>query len=111
MDKTFKELDQRLRKTCGRCCVEPDGQDGVSCLLLAVMDQLQDLNLDASGCDHRWLRANTSTWMIENRSLLVSDEWKQTYSSVAELSMLCEFGPDYCQLTGRRLCMQVGRER
>ena len=59
------------------------------------MDQLQDLNLDASGRDHRWLRANTSTCMIDNRSLLVSDEWEQTFSSVAELGMLCDFGPDY----------------
>ena len=51
MAKAFEALDQRLRQSCGRLCFEPDGQDGVSCLLLAVMDQLQDLNLDAKAAE------------------------------------------------------------
>ena len=95
MDKAFKALDQRLRKTCSRRCVEPEGQDGVSCLLIAVIDQLHDLGLDVSDRDQQWLRASTMAWMIDNRSILVTDDWNELFSSVGELAMLCDFGPDF----------------
>ena len=27
--------------------------------------------------------------------MLVSDDWRQAYTTVADLAMLCDFGPDY----------------
>ena len=36
----FEALDSRIHRTHGRRCVEPPGQDGYNCLLLAAIDQL-----------------------------------------------------------------------
>ena len=37
----FEALDSRISTTHGLCCVEPPGQDGYNCLLLAAIDQLR----------------------------------------------------------------------
>eukprot|EP00964_Phaeocystis_antarctica_P056155 scaffold33101_cov64-Phaeocystis_antarctica.AAC.2 len=34
----FEALDSRIHRTHGRRCVEPPGQDGYNCLLLAAID-------------------------------------------------------------------------
>ena len=33
----FEALDSRISTTHGLCCVEPPGQDGYNCLLLAAI--------------------------------------------------------------------------
>ena len=58
MYKAAVALDQTLRKDFGRCCFDPDGQDGVSCLLLAVIDQLHDLNLNAGSMSNVGMAAD-----------------------------------------------------
>ena len=41
MSHAFEALDSRIHRTHGRRCVEPPGQDGYNCLLLAAIDQLR----------------------------------------------------------------------
>ena len=37
----FEALDSRIHTTHGLRCIEPPGQDGYNCLLLAAIDQLR----------------------------------------------------------------------
>ena len=62
----FRHLDARLRTELKRYCYEPPGQDGFSCLLLAVLHQLEELGLPDVG-DAARLRAETVAWMLENQ--------------------------------------------
>ena len=67
----FRHLDARLRSELNRYCYEPPGQDGFSCLLLAVLHQLEELGLPDVG-DAARLRAETVAWMLENQTFVLT---------------------------------------
>ena len=96
MHAAFATLDERLRSQFNRCLHEPAGQDGVSCLLLAVIDQLNDLEMRAHELDAAALRTRTCVWLVENRTTIVDDVWKcRASAEYSDFGLLCDFGDDY----------------
>jgi len=100
MHADFVSLNKRLLSQFNRRLYEPAGQDGVSCLLLAVLDQLHDLELhDASiEMDAAKLRGLTVTWLVDNRDMIIADDWKQRGAAQsAELGVLHECGSEFSE--------------
>ena len=97
MPCAFGALDSRIRRTHGRRCVEPPGQDGYNCLLLAAIDQLRLLDLVATAdIGTEELRTLVREFLVEWRTLVLDDDWRQRpYCCPDELVRLGDAGTDY----------------
>ena len=74
MLKRFRALSERARRSFGRVAHEPRGQDGVNCLLLALLDQVDVLGLPLPpGFDVSALRSACRQWMLDNKTLVMED--------------------------------------
>ena len=91
----FEALDSRIHRTHGRRCVEPPGQDGYNCLLLAAIDQLHPLFATAD-IGTVELRMLVREFLVEWKTLVLDDDWRQRLSDCCpdELITLRD-GPDY----------------
>jgi len=91
----FEALDSRIHRTHGRRCVEPPGQDGYNCLLLAAIDQLHPLFATAD-IGTVELRMLVREFLVEWKTLVLDDDWRQGSSDCCpdELITLRD-GPDY----------------
>lgn len=95
MQRRLAKLTARLRGVLKRTAHEPSGQDGVNCLLLAALDQLNELQLPHS-LDVSSLRSHIEVWLIDNRTLIADADWRQRSTiQHEELGQLCSFGDDY----------------
>ena len=95
MLRGFEALDSRIHRTHGRRCVEPPGQDGYNCLLLAAIDQLHPLFATAD-IGTVELRMLVREFLVEWKTLVLDDDWRQRLSDCCpdELITLRD-GPDY----------------
>ena len=66
----LRKLADRL---FSRHAYEPADQNGFDCLLLAALDQLDDLGEQLPGIDATLLRGSARAWMRENATLVVGD--------------------------------------
>ena len=91
----FEALDSRIHRTHGRRCVEPPGQDGYNCLLLAAIDQLHPLFATAD-IGTVELRMLVREFLVEWKTLVLDDDWRQRPDCCPdELMKLRDAGPDY----------------
>ena len=91
----FEALDSRIRTTHDRCCVEPPGQDGYNCLLLAAIDQLR-LLVATADIGTEALRTLVREFLVEWKTLVLDDDWRQRPDCCPdELMRLGDAGPDY----------------
>ena len=91
----FEALDSRIHRTHGRRCVEPPGQDGYNCLLLAAIDQLHPLFATAD-IGTVELRMLVREFLVEWKTLVLDDDWRQRPDCCPdELMTLGDAGPDY----------------
>ena len=93
--KWFWELGQLLIGD-GRQVVEPHGQDGYSCLFLALLHQVDDIgeaHMLPSGYDERCLRRESRAWLAdpENATVVIDDD----ISVAGELSLLRDYSAEY----------------
>ena len=66
-----------MRRLLGRSVFEPPGQDGVRCLLLALLEQVNVLGLRLpAGYDAAELRKDCREWMLTNKTLIVDESWR-----------------------------------
>ena len=104
MLRRFSALSKRARKLFGRAAYEPAGQDGVNCLLLALLDQVDELGLPLpAGFDAEALRSACQKWMLNNKTLVVEDAWNEGYQPPGELPLLCDFDDADQYWVGRAL--------
>ena len=95
MQRRLASLTARLRGVLTRSAHEPRGQDGINCLLLAALHQLDELQL-AHSLNVDSLRSHLEVWLIDNRSLIADAEWRQSSTiQYEEFGQLCSFGEDY----------------
>lgn len=95
MQRRLAKLSARLRDGLKRRIYEPAGQDGINCLLLAALDQLNELQL-AHHLDVKSLRSHIEIWLIDNRTLIADADWRnRTTIQREDLGQLCSFGEDY----------------
>ena len=87
-------LHKLADRVLARYAHEPAGQNGFDCLLLAALDQLDDLGEQLLGIDATKLRGCARAWMRENATLVVSD-WSSTAAQLADMSRLCDYGREY----------------
>ena len=90
----WSALRRLADRVLSRHAHEPAGQNGFDCLLLAALDQLDDLGEQLPGMDATSLRGSAQAWMRENATLVVSD-WSSTAVQNADLSRLCDYGREY----------------
>ena len=90
----FRTLDERIFKSAGRRGHEPPGQDGSSCLLLAALDQAEELGF-VLGLSTTDFRRAVRAWLIEWKTLIIDSDWNR--SGQDEIGLLCDAGPDYWQ--------------
>ena len=95
MLRGFEALDSRIHTTHGLRCIEPPGQDGYNCLLLAAIDQLRLLFATAD-IGTVELRTLVREFLIEWQTLVLVGDWRQRSSDCCphELITLRD-GPDY----------------
>ena len=98
MNLRFQRLSDRCRVSHGREAFEPGQQDGVSCQLLAALDQIEDAGVSKL-LPTRFtvddLRALVRSWLVFNDSIIVADWTRDDLVSHQELGLLREFGSDY----------------
>ena len=83
----FEALDSRIHRTHGRRCVEPPGQDGYNCLLLAAIDQLHPLFATAD-IGTVELRMLVREFLVEWKTLVLDDDWRLTGGRVLLIAAL-----------------------
>ena len=95
MPRGFEVLESRIHTTHGLRCIEPPGQDGYNCLLLAAIDQLRLLFATAD-IGTVELRTLVREFLIEWQTLVLVGDWRQRSSNCCpdELITLRD-GPDY----------------
>jgi hypothetical protein len=94
VNRRLKSLSVRAEAAFGRSVHEPSGQDGVSCLLLAALDQVADVGLAHRlpvSYDADTLREESRKWLVDHQTLVVDEEWQ----SGSELCLLRDFGADF----------------
>ena len=69
-DRAFLALDERLRAEYNRYRIEPTGQDGTNCLLLAALDQIHDIGLTVD-IDAAELRDLVIVFLAEWKTLVI----------------------------------------
>ena len=88
-----------LLREKSRVFYEPAGQDLVSCLLIAALDQIDELlelqpelaeRLPAAYGKHE-LRADAQLWLTKHGAIVIDDE----LTGAGELSLLRDYGAEY----------------
>ena len=98
MHAAFRLLSQRVFEEIGRRFHEPPHQNGYDCLLLAALDQMDDQGFTLS-VHAAELRMAVKSFLREWKTLVLDHNWegRAAGAQCAELTLLCDAGPDYLQ--------------
>ena len=95
----LQKLDARVRAGLSRRVHEPAGQNGFDCLLLGVLDRLDEQGLWQrlpAGMSNSMLRNLIIEWLVDWQDLITDDDYT-SMPGAAEISTLKSFGRDFSQ--------------